>query len=57
MIVVRDRARRGHTQLGWLDSWHTFSFGEFRDPNHVGFRNLRVINMSRRGNREFARAR
>ena len=44
MIVVRDRARRGHTQLGWLDSWHTFSFGEFRDPNHVGFRNLRVIN-------------
>ena len=47
MIVVRDRGRRGHTQLGWLDSWHTFSFGEFRDPNHMGFRNLRVINDDR----------
>ena len=44
MILVRDRGRRGHTQLGWLDSWHTFSFGEFRDPNHMGFRSLRVIN-------------
>jgi len=47
MIVVRDRGRRGHTQLGWLDSWHTFSFGEFRDPNHMGFRSLRVINDDR----------
>ena len=47
MILVRDRGRRGHTQLGWLDSWHTFSFGEFRDPNHMGFRSLRVINDDR----------
>ena len=47
MIVVRDRGRRGHTQLGWLDSWHTFSFGDFRDPNHMGFRSIRVINDDR----------
>jgi len=47
MILVRDRGRRGHTQLGWLDSWHTFSFGEYRDANHMGFRSLRVINDDR----------
>ena len=47
MIVVRDRGRRGHTQLGWLDSWHTFSFGGYRDPNHMGYRSLRVINDDR----------
>jgi redox-sensitive bicupin YhaK (pirin superfamily) len=47
MILVRDRGRRGHTQLGWLDSWHTFSFGEYRDPNHMGFRSIRVINDDR----------
>ena len=47
MILVRDRGRRGHTQLGWLDSWHTFSFGDFRDPNHMGFRSIRVINDDR----------
>lgn len=47
MILVRDRGRRGHTQLGWLDSWHSFSFGEYRDPHHMGFRSLRVINDDR----------
>ena len=47
MIVIRDRGRRGRTQTGWLDSWHTFSFGDYRDPNHMGFRSLRVINDDR----------
>lgn len=47
MIVVRDRDRRGRTQLGWLDSRHTFSFGDYHDPNHMGFRSLRVINDDR----------
>jgi quercetin 2,3-dioxygenase len=47
MIVVRDRGRRGHTQLGWLDSRHTFSFGDYHDPNHMGYRSLRVINDDR----------
>jgi hypothetical protein len=47
MIVVRDRGRRGRTQLGWLDSRHTFSFGDYHDPNHIGYRSLRVINDDR----------
>jgi redox-sensitive bicupin YhaK (pirin superfamily) len=44
MIVIRKRTERGHTQLGWLDSWHTFSFGDYQDPRFMGFRSLRVIN-------------
>tara|TARA_R110002096_G_scaffold105174_1_gene231648 strand:- start:403 stop:1101 length:699 start_codon:yes stop_codon:yes gene_type:complete len=44
MIVVRDRGTRGHSQMGWLDSQHTFSFGHYHDPNNMGFRALRVIN-------------
>jgi len=44
MIVIRKRAERGHTHIGWLDSWHTFSFGEYHDPRYMGFRSLRVIN-------------
>ena len=44
MISVRPAASRGKTLLPWLDSAHTFSFGEYHDPAHMGFRSLRVIN-------------
>lgn len=47
MIVIRKRAERGHSALGWLDSWHTFSFGDYHDPRYMGFRSLRVINDDR----------
>jgi redox-sensitive bicupin YhaK (pirin superfamily) len=44
MITVRRAAERGRTRLRWLDSWHTFSFGEYVDPEWMGFGALRVIN-------------
>jgi|SRR5436190_12343219 len=43
-LVKRPAAQRGTTELGWLHSRHSFSFGNYFDPDHMGFRGLRVIN-------------
>jgi quercetin 2,3-dioxygenase len=46
-LLIREAADRGHTDIGWLKSFHSFSFGDYYDQRHMGFRSLRVINDDR----------